>query len=200
MILINLLPHREEARKKRREAFNVGLVAAVVVGALLGGLVYSYYQSKVSDQQRRNAMLKDEIKTLEEKIKEISTIETEIAALKARQKAVEDLQSDRNAQVHLMNELVKQLPDGVYITSMKQEGQNVLIQGTAQSNERVSELLRNFSNGSQWFTKPELVEIQSGSVTLPPKDMRRVSNFNMRVQLLRASDLDKSADAAAPKN
>ena len=99
---------------------------------------------------------------------------------------MEDLQADRNLPVHLLNELVRQLPDGVYVTSLKQDNQIVTIQGMAQSNERVSELLRNLGNNSPWLTKPELVEITAGTVTLSPRDQRRVSNFNMRVRLLRA--------------
>jgi len=144
MILINLLPHREEARLKRKEAFKVALVGSMVLGALVAAMVYLVYQSSLTDQRERNESLKVEIKALEVQIKEISNIEAEIAALKARQKAVEDLQSDRNAQTYLMNELVKQLPDGVYVTSMRQDGQTILIQGVAQSNQRVSEVLKNF--------------------------------------------------------
>ncbi|MCZ7153876.1 PilN domain-containing protein, partial [Salmonella enterica] len=83
----------------------------------------------------------------------------EITALRARQKAVEDLQSDRNLPVHMLNELVAQLPDGVYLSSIKQEGLVVTMQGTAQSNERVSEMLRNLSEGTPWISKPELAEI-----------------------------------------
>jgi len=199
MILINLLPHREAARLKRKEAFNVALVGSMVLGALVVVVVYMFYQASLTDQRERNETLKVEIKNLEVQIKEISNIESEIAALKARQKAVEDLQSDRNAQTYLMNELVKQLPDGVYVTSMRQEGQTILIQGVAQSNQRVSEVLKNFSSGSQWFARPELLEIQAGSVSLSARDQRRVANFGMRFQLLRASDVEKAAEAAAKK-
>ena len=110
---------------------------------------------------------------------------------------MEDLQSDRNLPVHLLTELVRQLPDGVFISSMRQEGQSLELKGVAQSNERVSELLRNLANNSPWFTKPDLVEIVAGSVTLAPRDVRRVSNFNIKVKLLRASDVEK-AQAAAP--
>lgn len=108
MILINLLPHREEARLKRKEAFKVAVAGSMVLGGLLVALVYLFYQASLTDQRGRNETLKAEIRILEVQIKEISNIEAEIAALKARQKAVEDLQSDRNAQTYLMNELVKQ--------------------------------------------------------------------------------------------
>lgn len=199
MILINLLPHREEARLRRKEAFKVAVVASMMLGALVVAMVYLVYQSSLADQRERNETLKVEIKALEVQIKEISNIEAEIAALKARQKAVEDLQSDRNAQTYLMNELVKQLPDGVYVTSMRQEGQTILIQGVAQSNQRVSEVLQNFSSGSPWFARPELLEIQAGTVNLSARDQRRVANFGMRFQLLRASEVEKAAEAAAKK-
>lgn len=150
----------------------------------------------ITDQQNRNAFIRAEIKVLEGQIKEIASIEDEIAALRARQKAVEDLQSDRNLPVHLLSEMVKQLPDGVYVTTLKQTGQTITIQGMAQSNERVSELLRNLAGNTPWLTKPELAEITAGTVTLTQRDQRRVSSFNLRFQLVRASDAQKSIVAA----
>ena len=122
MILINLLPHREAARKRRREAFQAAMLASFLVGLLISVLVYSWFQGLITDQQAKNSFLNQEIKGLETQIKEIATIEEEIAALQARQKAVEDLQSDRNLPVHLLSEMVKQLPDGVYVTAIKQAG------------------------------------------------------------------------------
>ena len=197
MILINLLPHREAARKRRREAFFAALGASAVAGIVVAGAIYLWYAAQISSQQGKNMVLQTEIKRLEGQIKDIATLQAEIAALRARQQAVEDLQADRNMPVHLLNELVKQLPDGVYVSSLKQENQTVTIQGTAQSNERVSELLRNLGSNSPWLTKPELVEITAGSVTLSPRDQRRVANFNMRVRLLRASEAQKAAAAAS---
>ncbi|MCJ7800155.1 MAG: PilN domain-containing protein, partial [Polaromonas sp.] len=166
MILINLLPHREAARKHRREVFFATLGMSALIGGLVCGAVYSWYAAQIENQQGKNAFLTLEIKNLETQIKDIATLQAEIAALKARQIAVEDLQGNRNMPVHLLSELVKQLPDGVYINSMKQTDQAVLITGVAQSNERVSELLRNLANSSPWLTKPELVEITAGAVTL----------------------------------
>ncbi|MCZ4312351.1 PilN domain-containing protein [Comamonadaceae bacterium G21597-S1] len=197
MILINLLPHREAARKQRRDAFNVSIGMSFLVGGLIAGLIYMWFQGRITDQQGRNNMLTSEIKRLEGQIKDIAGLEAEIAALRARQQAVEDLQADRNVPVHLMTELVKQFPDGVYITNMKQDRQSVQLQGIAQSNERVSELLRNLANGTPWFSKPELVEIVASTVTLAPRDVKRVSNFTMRVQLTRASEAQKVAQAPA---
>ncbi len=197
MILINLMPHREAARKRRRDAFYAALGGSALAGGVIAGIIFVWYAAQISNQQDRNTVLTNEIKRLEGQIKDIATLQSEIAALRARQQAVEDLQADRNMPVHLLNELVKQLPDGVYVSSVKQENQVVTISGTAQSNERVSELLRNLGNNSPWLSRPELVEITSGSVALSPRDQRRVSNFSMRVRLLRASEAQKAAAGAS---
>ena len=197
MILINLLPHREAARKRRREAFQATMVASALMGLVIAGIIYWWFQTMIEDQQAKNTFLRSEIKVLENQIKEIATIEEEIAALRARQKAVEDLQSDRNLPVHLLSELVRQLPDGVYITTLKQTNQTVAMQGMAQSNERVSEMLRNLSNNTPWLSKPELVEIVASNVALSPRDQRRVSAFNLRFQLMRSSEVQKTLDAAS---
>ena len=197
MILINLLPHREAARKRRREAFYTALGVSALAGGVIAGAIFLWYVAQISNQQDKNTVLQTEIKRLEGQIKDIATLQAEIAALRARQQAVEDLQADRNMPVHLLNELVKQLPDGVYVANLKQDNQLVTIQGTAQSNERVSELLRNLGNNSPWLTRPELVEITSGSVALSPRDQRRVANFTMRVRLLRASEAQKAAAGAS---
>ena len=197
MILINLLPHREAARKQKREFFFITLGIAALVGGLICGAIYSWYQTQISGQRDKNTVLKAEITKLEGQIKDIAGLQQEIAALRARQSAVEELQGNRNLPVYLLTELVKQLPDGVYITSMKQENQVVLITGIAQSNERVSELLRNLANNSPWLTRPELVEITASSVALTARDQRRVSNFSMRVSLKRASDQPKTGASAA---
>ncbi len=197
MILINLLPHREVARKLRRDRFNLSLGASALVGGVIAGGIFLWFQSQISVQKDKNQVLTREIKVLEGQIKDIAGLETEIAALRARQQAVEDLQADRNQPVHLMTELVKQLPDGVYIASMRQDNQSVALQGVAQSNERVSELLRNLANNSPWFSKPELVEIVSSSVSVSAREQKRVSNFTIRVRLLRASEVQKAAQAAS---
>ena len=197
MILINLLPHREAARKRRRETFQATMLASALVGLVIAGGIYWWFQMQIEEQQGKNQFLQSEIKILEGQIKEIATIEEEIAALRARQKAVEDLQSDRNLPVHLLSELVQQLPDGVYITTLKQTNQTVAMQGMAQSNERVSEMLRNLSNNTPWLSKPELVEIVAANVALTPRDQRRVSAFNLRFQLMRSSEAQKAMEAAS---
>ena len=197
MILINLLPHREAARKRRKEIFFITLGLAALAGVLICGVMYSWYLTQIEGQRGRNTFLKAEVTRLDEQIKDIATLQSEITSLKARQSAVEDLQGNRNLPVYLLSELVKQLPDGVYITSLKQESQTVLITGVAQSNERVSELLRNFANNSPWLSKPELVEITAGTVALSQRDQRRVSNFSMRVEIQRASSPKDAASAAS---
>ncbi|MCZ8257170.1 MAG: PilN domain-containing protein [Polaromonas sp.] len=197
MILVNLLPHREAARKRRREVFFAALGIAALIGGLICGAVYSWYLAQIEAQRGKNNFLKTEITRLEGQIKDIATLQAEIAALRARQNAVEDLQGNRNMPVYLLSELVKQLPDGVYINSMKQENQNVLITGVAQSNERVSELLRNLSNNSAWLTQPQLIEITAGTVALSQRDQRRVSNFSVRVGVKRATDPKAASSAAA---
>ncbi len=198
MILINLLPHREAARKRRRESFFVSLGAAALVGGVIAGAVFLWYQAQISAQRSKNTVLQSENARLDKQIKDIATLQGEIAALRARQQAVEDLQSDRNVPVHLLNELVAQLPDGVYVSTMRQENLRVTLQGVAQSNERVSELLRNLANNSPWLARPELVEIVASTVALSPRDQRRVSNFTIRVGLNGpvTSETDAKADGA----
>ncbi len=199
MILINLLPHREAARKSRRERFFATLGAAALGGLLVGFAIYSWYGTKIDAQRGKNVTLKTEISRLEEQIKDIATLQAEIAALRARQNAVEDLQGNRNLPVDLLSEMVRQLPDGVYINSMKQDNQSILITGVAQSNERVSELLRNFSNNSPSLTKPELVEITASTLALTSRDQRRVSNFSMRVGLKRSTDPKSAASSSVAR-
>jgi type IV pilus assembly protein PilN len=197
VILINLLPHREAARKRKRETFYATLGLSALLGGMVAGAIFLWYAAQISDQQGKNLVLQNEIKRLETQIKDIASLQQEIAGLRARQQAVEDLQADRNMPVHLLNELVRQLPDGVYVTSVRQDNQTVSILGVAQSNERVSELLRNLGNNSPWLSKPELIEIVAGSVALSPRDQRRVANFTIRVRLLRASEAQKAATPAS---
>lgn len=193
MILINLLPHREAARKRRRDLFNISLGASALLGGLLAGSIFLWFQAEITSQQSNNTLLETEIKKLEAQIKDIATLEAEIAALRARQQAVEDLQSDRNLPVHLLTELMNQLPDGVYVNKMTQVDQAVTLNGVAQSNERVSELLRNLANNTPWFSKPELIEIVSGTASVSAKEQKRVANFVIKVRLVRASEAEKIA-------
>lgn len=185
MILINLLPHREERRKRRKTAFFVGLGLAAAMGLALTGLWWGTVQQMIDSQQQRNTFLGGEIKKLDAQIRDIASLRAEIDALKARQKAVEDLQTDRNIPVHLLNEVAKQVPEGVYLGSIKQAGQVVTVAGLAQTNERVSELLRNTSTGATWLERPELVEIKATLPTSPNAQQRRLYDFSMRVNIKR---------------
>lgn len=185
MILINLLPHREEKRRQRKRAYFVSLGLSALVGGAVVLVWYSLLQQMNSAQESRNAFLKAEISRLDAQIKDIATLRAEIEALKARQKAVEDLQTDRNVPVYLLNELVKQTPEGVYLTSIRQNGQVVTLSGVAQTNERVSEFLRNGLYNSTWLERPELVEIKASAVNAASRDQRRLFDFLMRVTIKR---------------
>ena len=199
MILINLLPHREEKRKRRRTAYYTGLALAAVAGLVAVGVWFAVLESMKSSQEERNAFLGSEIKKLEAQIKDIANLRAEIDALKARQKAVEDLQADRNVPVHLLNELVKQTPEGVYLTSIKQAGQVVTVVGVAQTNERVSEFLRNTLYSSPWLEKPELSEIKVAGAAQGRPSSSRLFDFSMRVSVKRPQ-APADAASAAPAN
>lgn len=197
MILINLLPHREERRQRRKRTFFAGLGVAAAVGLVIGGVWYLVLQQMIGTQQERNAYVSAEIKKLEEQIKDIATLKAEIDGLKARQQAVENLQTDRNIPVYLLNELVKQTPEGVYLTVIKQDGQVVSVNGIAQTNERVSQFLRNTAYGSAWLEKPELVEIKAATVQTANREQKRLFDFSVRVSLKRPQDKEVADKAAA---
>jgi type IV pilus assembly protein PilN len=182
VILINLLPHREAKRRLRKRAFFVALGAFALLGVLITGVWFTVLQQLTSAQSARNEFLKTEIARLETQIKDIATLRAEIEALKARQKAVEDLQTDRNTPVYLLDELVKQTPEGVYLMTIKQSGTTVLVTGVAQTNERVSEFLRNTLYNSAWLEKPELIEIKATTLGAG-REQRRLYEFSMRVSL-----------------
>jgi type IV pilus assembly protein PilN len=197
VILINLLPHREERRQQRKRAFFVGLGVAAAAGLVITAGWMLVLQHLTEAQQSRNAYLNTQIKQLELQIKDIAELRSEIESLKARQKAVEDLQTNRNIPVHLLDELVRYTPEGIYFTAIKQVDSQVTISGIAQTNERVSELLRNTQNQSQWLKRPELVEIKA--VSLPAaagsREQRRLLDFSVRVFLVQPS---AQAPAGAP--
>lgn len=198
MILINLLPHREASRKKRKEQFFTQLGLSALLGGVICGAVFTWYQGQIAEQQERNAFLKNETARLDAEIKDIAGLQAEIASLRARQTAVEDLQADRNMPVHLLEELVSELPDGIYLRSMKQENQSVLLMGVAQSQERVSDMLRSLSTKTTWLVKPELVEIVAANASVSSREQRRVSNFTIRVTLNRPSNSATKPTATPP--
>jgi type IV pilus assembly protein PilN len=197
VILINLLPHREERRKRRKAAYFVGLGVAAAAGLAAVGVWYLVLQQLTSAQQDRNAFLTGEIRKLEVQIKDIAMLRAEIEALKARQKAVEDLQIDRNVPVHVLNELVKQTPEGMYFTLVKQDGQNLSVSGVAQTNERVSEFLRNTANNSEWLVKPELVEIKAANAQAGSREQKRLFDFSVRLAVKRPQVAPGAAASAA---
>ena len=199
MILINLLPHREAARKRQKDQFFTQLGLSALLAGVICGAIFTWYEGQISSQQERNLFLQGEIAKLDNEIKDIANLQREIASLRARQTAVENLQGDRNLPVHLLDELVAQLPDGIFLTSMRQVDQSVLLVGVAQSQERVSDLLRNLSNNSPWLVRPELVEIVAAQANAGNRDQRRVSNFSIRVSLKRPSATPApGASAATP--
>lgn len=193
MIRINLLPHREAKRKQKQAAF----IAMLVLGGLLGVgvvlLVGGWNASRIAIQEQRNAALSTENAALDKKIKDIATLKEEINALKSRQQAVEDLQGDRNQPVYLFDELVRQTPEGVYLKSFDQNGQRVVLNGYAQSQERVAELLRNLSGNSPWLERPELTEVKAATLT-QDKVVRKAVEFTLAVAIKRARDTEEAED------
>ncbi|MGS0755832.1 PilN domain-containing protein [Roseateles sp. GG27B] len=183
MILINLLPYREENRKRRKNAFFAGLGLAAAVGAGLVVAAYALLQYLSAEQQRRNQYLSTEIARLDTQIKDIANLRSEIESLKSRQRAVEDLQTDRNTPVHLLTELAKYTPEGVYLTAIRQVDKVVTVNGVAQTNERVSEFLRNTSRNSEWLEGPELVEIKVANLSTSSRDQKRLFDFSLRISL-----------------
>jgi type IV pilus assembly protein PilN len=197
MIKINLLPHREAKRKLKKTAFMALMAAAAVAGAVVVMMVGGYNATRISTQNDRNLVLTNANAALDKEIAEIATLKGEIEALKARQQAVEDLQGDRNQPVYLLEELVRQTPQGVYLRSFRQEGQRVMLTGSAQSQERVAELLRNLSTGSVWLERPELVEVRSVPLA-GSKNGKRIGEFTMSVTIKRPRDKDKLDGALKP--
>lgn len=204
MIRINLLPHREAKRKQKQAAFYAMLALGGLIGVAIVLAVGGYNARRVSIQEQRNQTLKTANAELDKKIAQIATLRGEIEALKARQQAVEDLQGDRNQPVLLLDEMVRQVPDGVYLKTFKQDGQRVLLGGFAQSQERVAELLRNLGRNSQWLERPDLGEIKDAA--LPgSKSGKRVVEFTMAVNVKRPREKEedgkkkpaKSAQASA---
>ena len=191
---INLLPHREERRKRARQHFYVLAGGTAVVGALIIVAVHGFYAARIETQIDRNRFLKNENTKLDKEIAEIQKLKDEIQALLARKQVIETLQADRATTVHMLEQLVRQMPEGVYLKSVTQKGMRLNILGYAQSNARVSTLMRNI-DASPWLEKPELVEIRATSVS-----NKRLSEFNMNFSLKRTqAPADKAAPKDAPK-
>ena len=183
MILINLLPYREERRKRRKQAFFASMGLAAVIGALVVAAIYLLLQYLTIEQQRRNQYLRSETEKLELQIRDIANLRAEIDALKSRQKAVEDLQTDRNTPVHMINDLAKYVPEGIYLTGIRQNEKVVNLSGIAQTNERVSEFMRNIQRQSEWLDRPELGEIKLANLSTSGRDQKRLFEFTMQVSI-----------------
>ena len=161
---INLLPWREQERKERKLAFFVALGVAAVAAVLVAGAGYVMFNSMISSQERRNEQLRTEIKAVDRQIEQINDLESQKQRFISRMQVIEKLQRSRSEEVHLFDEITKTMPDGTYLTSIKQNGRKLKFEGVAQSSTRVSTLMRNIS-ASQWMKDPELevVESKSGS-------------------------------------
>lgn len=197
-VRVNLLPHREERRKRARTHFAVMAGVTAALGFAIVAAGWFVLQNQINDQEERNKIIKTEIAKLDKEIDEIKEVKDKIAALLARKQVIETLQTDRVQTVHLLDELVRQVPEGVFLRSVKQKGPGISLVGYAQSNARVSTLMRNIES-SPWLANPKLVEISA--VTL---GKMRISQFSMNLSMKRptapaAKEAPKAAPAAAAK-
>ena len=181
-IRVNLLPHRAERRERQKKAFFFLTAVSLLVGVAIVGGVWTMLQGQIAGQRERNNFISEENRKLDLQIREIATLRQEIDSLRARQRAVEDLQADRNQPVYLLDELARQVPEGIYLRSIRQEDRRVNVSGYAASNERVSELLRNLQVNSKFLERPELVEIRLSGQTLPGQP-RRLFEFSLNFAL-----------------
>jgi type IV pilus assembly protein PilN len=216
MARINLLPWREERRKLRQKEFGVMLGLGALAGVVLWFLVNSYYNAQIDGQNERNAYLQQQIAEVETRITEIDELDRQKARLLARKEVIEQLQANRSQMVHLFDSLVRTIPDGVVLTSIKQEGEKLTLEGRSQSNARVSTYMRNLE-GSGWMTKPDLsiIEATDGTPGLPyaftlavllanpnaPKDLDGdgVPDAVPPVDVAPASAMPATVPAAAPE-
>jgi len=192
VIRINLLPHRAERRKAQRKHLAILAGGVVVVALVVVGLVHGSIAGYIAIQNDRNDFLKKEVADLDKQIEEIKKLKDDISALLARKQVIERLQTDRAQSVYLLDQLVRQVPDGVYLKSVKQTGLKVNLTGYAQSNARVSTLMRNVSS-SPYLENPELVEIKASTV-----NNKRLSEFTMNVNLKPSQTDDKGAGKGKP--
>ncbi|MCU6432203.1 PilN domain-containing protein [Undibacterium sp. Jales W-56] len=196
MIKINLLPHREAKRKQLKNNFYTLLLLSGMIAVIIIIAVGTFFSMRISQQSDRNNFIKAENAKLDEKIKEVASLKQEIDGLKARQQAVEDLQGDRNQPVFMLDELVKLTPEGVFLKGLKQDGQRIVLNGYAQSNQRVSEFLRNLGNKSAWMIKPDLIEIKSTGLG-QGRDAKKVFDFTINVGIKRPREKDSAAASGA---
>lgn len=191
MIPINLLPYRAERRKELQKQFAILAVLTALIGGIVWFLGHSFLETRIKNQNQRNKFLETKIAELDKKIDEIKKLKAQTQALLARKRVVETLQSNRTESVRLLDQLARQLPEGVYLKSIKQSGNNVSVVGYATSNARVSTLMRNF-DASPWLESPKLIQIKASkakgsSVTL--------NEFSLTVQMARPEKADESKAA-----
>lgn len=191
MTRINLLPWREQQRKERERQFYTVAGGAVVMMLLVVGYIHIHMNGLIDQQKARNDFLTQEIATVDAQIAEIKELEAEKSQLLARMKVIEQLQSQRPQMVHLFDELVKTVPDGVYITSVKQTGSSVIVEGVAQSNARVSAFMRNIDQ-SEWMSSPKLNVIEAMS-----KDGQRASKFVLDIKQVTEGAAAPNPDATS---
>ena len=192
MVRINLLPHREQKRQARQRQFVSLAIGLAILGIGTIGLGHILIAAQIDNQNGRNKLLTTEIAKLDEQIKEIDRLRDQTQALLARKQVVETLQANRTEAVHLLDQLVRQLPDGVYLKSVKQNGTRVTLVGYAQSNARVSTLMRNVES-SPWLSSPDLVEIRSVAL-----DKQKVNEFTLAMQVKRAAPALGTGQSPAP--
>jgi type IV pilus assembly protein PilN len=195
---INLLPHREQKRLARQRQFVTLVIALAVLGVAIVALVHAILAARIDNQISRNTLLKTEIAKLDAQIKEIDKLRDQIQQVLARKAVVETLQANRNEAVHLLDQLVRQLPEGIYLRSVKQTDKKVQIVGYAQSNARVSTLMRNIE-GSPWLEKPELVEIKLVNMPAAGRtDPPRLNEFTLNFEIRRTPAAGGPAPGPAP--
>ena len=193
---VNLLPHREQKRQARQRQFVSLAVSLAVLGLAIVGLVHGVLAGQIDNQKSRNTLLKGEIAKLDEQIKEIDKLRDQIQQVLSRKQIVETLQANRSEAVHLFDQMVRQLPDGIYLKSIKQTGTKVTVVGYAQSNARVSTLMRNIE-ASPWLTNPELVEIKLVSAPgAKDPNTPKVSEFTLTLQVKRTPAPSASSPGA----
>ena len=193
-VRINLLPHREEKRQARQRQFVSFVVLLGILALAVVGLVHMVFAAKIDEQNARNTLLKSEIAKLDEQIQEIDKLREQIQQVLARKQVVETLQANRSEAVHLLDQVVRQLPDGIYLKSIRQTGNRIQMVGYAQSNARVSTLMRNVE-ASPWVTHPELVEIKLVSLPAATRSApaQQLNEFILNFQVKRAPPMSTTA-------
>lgn len=192
MARINLLPWRQERRKRRQKEFGSLIGLTALLAAFLAFGIYSYFNVLIDNQNARNTYLQNEITALDARIKEIEGLEKQRAALLARKEVIEQLQANRSQMVHLFDELVRTIPEGVRLNAIKQNGDQLTLEGIAQSNARVSSYMRSLEK-SGWMTNPDLaiIEAKGGDKAMPYQ-------FTLRVTLTKPKQPGEADDAVEP--